>query len=160
MWFYVLTGSSLQINRYETKDNRDVAQPVIQLYPLKGSELLVLLNNINDLYKIAHDFDSQINEDNIKFFIQKQFSYPGAEKRLTVGHLVREFINVLNILSNTENNTSDLREELLGKEIKISEDLDSLDEFKDVEDFDDSIEETNETSSVETTKPSMLNRFK
>lgn len=132
LYSYDALKRRLLINRYETKENRDVAQPVIQLYPLNPNELLVLLLNINDLYKIAHDIETDITMENVQYFLTKQYSVLGADKKLTVGHLVREFINVLNLLSNSNNNTEELKLELLGREIKteassVEESFDLLD---------------------------------
>lgn len=168
LYSYDALKRRLQINRYETKENRDVAQPVIQLYPLNANELLVLLMNINELYKIANEFDSQIIIEDVQYFLVKQYSYPGAEKRLTVGHLVREFINVLNILFNNPTNTDELRKEILGKQIETPSD--SLEEqFQDDED-ETTVKNLNTTPQVndfsndsliqEKNENPILNRFK
>ncbi|WP_139490044.1 ATP-binding protein [Brevibacillus dissolubilis] len=88
----------LESNPYETKQFRDLTQPVIKLTPLKNEETFVLLQKIQDVHAAHHDYPKTISNEEIIRFIQTMQARPGAEDHLTVGDIVRRFIDVLNVL--------------------------------------------------------------
>ncbi len=102
----------LQSNRFETHEFRDLSQPVINLAPLKHNETFVLLKKIRDIHAIHYGYDSIVRDEEIKSFIQEEYSRPGAEENLTVGDVIRNFIGALNIL---HQNTSYDRSKLFGQ---------------------------------------------
>lgn len=103
LYSYGALRRRLEVNRYETEEFRDLSQPVIELSPLKQEELFVLLQRIRDIHAIHHKYNADITEDDIKVFIYQEFSLPGSDKFTTVGHIVKRFLDALNIIhSNPE----------------------------------------------------------
>lgn len=88
----------LESNRFETNEFRDLSQPVIKLTPLKLDETYVLLQKLRDIHSVHYEYQSTVTDEEIKIFIQKEYSRPGAMENLTVGDLIRGFIGALNIL--------------------------------------------------------------
>lgn len=98
LYSYGALRRRLEVNRYETEEFRDLSQPVIKLSPLKQEELFVLLQRLREIHAVHYKYESSITDEELKNFIIKEFSVPGAEQHTTVGHVVKRFIDSLNIL--------------------------------------------------------------
>ena len=98
LYSYGALRRRLETNRYETEDHRDLTQPVINLTPLKSEDLFSLLKRLKDIYAIHYKYEANVIDDEIKSFIKKEFSVPGSKQYTTVGHVVKRFIDALNIL--------------------------------------------------------------
>jgi len=98
LYSYGALRRRLEVNRYETEEHRDLSQPVIQLIPLKQEELFVLLQRVRDIHAHHYQYQSNIEDKEIKTFIIQEFSLPGAEQYTTVGHIIKRFLDALNIL--------------------------------------------------------------
>lgn len=99
----------LESNRFETKEYRDLSQPVIKLTPLKHDETYVLLQKLRDIHSTHMGYETSVKDDEIQKFIRQEYSKPGAEENLTVGDVIRTFIGALNILQqNSSYNRADI----------------------------------------------------
>lgn len=98
LYSYGALRRRLELNRYETDEFRDLTQPVIKLSPLSHEDLFVLLQRIRDIHSFHYKYKSDVSDDELKAFIIKEFSVPGAKQYTTVGHIVKRFIDALNIL--------------------------------------------------------------
>jgi len=88
----------LETNPYETKEFRDLSQPVIKLTPLNHDDTYLLLSKLKDIHAAHHGYVSSVSQEEIVSFINDQYSRPGAENNLTVGHIIKHFLSVLNII--------------------------------------------------------------
>lgn len=111
LYSYEALKSRLQLNKFETEQYRDLSQPVIKLTPLKVEETFVLLQKISDIHATHHDYESNITDEEIKGFLQKEYSMPGAEGNMTTRDIVRNFIGGLNMIVQ---NPDFHREEIFG----------------------------------------------
>ncbi|MEH7251805.1 ATP-binding protein [Neobacillus niacini] len=93
----------LETNRFETNEFRDLSQPVIKLKPLKHEETYVLLQKLRDIHAAHYGYQSNVTNEEMKQFIQKEYARPGALENLTVGDVVRGFLGALNILHQNSN---------------------------------------------------------
>lgn len=98
LYSYGALRRRLEVNRYETAEHRDLTQPVIELSPLKQEELFVLLQRIRGIHAGHYKYQANITDEEIKMFIIREFSLPGSEKFTTVGHIVKRFLDALNII--------------------------------------------------------------
>lgn len=98
LFSYYALKTRLESNRFETLEIRDFAQPVIKLQPLNHSEVFVLLKKLKAIFDF--NYKTQINfiEDDIKIFMEEMFNKPGAAEFLTPREVIRDFLNILNIL--------------------------------------------------------------
>jgi hypothetical protein len=85
-------------NKFETTEYRDLSQPAIKLTPLKIEELYVLLQKLRDIHAAHHGYEAKVTDDEIQSFLKKEYSRPGAQENLTVGDVIRSFIQALDIL--------------------------------------------------------------
>jgi hypothetical protein len=95
---YDALKTRLKVNAFETAALRDYAQPVIRLIPLTHNELFVLLQNLKEIFDIHYQVKLDFSEKDIQTFMEELFNKPGANEVLTPRDVIRDFLNLLNIL--------------------------------------------------------------
>lgn len=131
LFSYAALKSRLQTNKFETAEIRDFAQPVIRLYPLDHNEVFVLLKKLKFIFDFHYQVDVAITDEDIQTFMEDMFNKPGASEFLTPREVIRDFLNILNILR--QNPNVDKRKMFV--EIKITDErpstaaLDSIEEI-------------------------------
>lgn len=98
MFSYGALKRRLKSNKYETKEFRDLSQPVIKLTPLNQNDIFLLLSKLKDIHAIHYGYTPEISKEEIESFLKKEYDRPGASENLTVGDIIRNFIGALNIL--------------------------------------------------------------
>ena len=128
---YQALKSRLETNKFETAEIRDFAQPVIRLMPLDHNEIFVLLNKLKAIFDFNYKTEINIEDSDIQQFMEELFNKPGASEFLTPREVIRDFLNILNIIR--QNPTVD-KNRLFG-ELEISDErpievsLDSIEEL-------------------------------
>ncbi|EIA08622.1 ATP-binding protein [Flavobacterium frigoris] len=95
---YDALKTRLITNKYETAEIRDFAQPVIRLLPLDHNEIFVLLKKLKAIFDYNYKTEISINDEDIQQFMEELFNKPGASEFLTPREVIRDFLNILNIL--------------------------------------------------------------
>lgn len=95
---YDALKTRLVTNKYETAEIRDFAQPVIRLLPLDHNEIFVLLKNLKAIFDYNYKTELSVNDDDIQQFMEELFNKPGASEFLTPREVIRDFLNILNII--------------------------------------------------------------
>ena len=95
---YDALKTRLVTNKYETAEIRDFAQPVLRLLPLNHDEILFLLKNLKDIFDYNYKTKISINDSEIHQFMEELFNKPGASEFLMPREVIREFLNILNII--------------------------------------------------------------
>jgi len=98
LFSYHALKSRLETNKYETADIRDFAQPVIRLMPLDHNEIFVLLKKLREIFNFNYKTNIDISDDDIIAFMEEMFNKPGASEFLTPREVIRDFLNIMNIL--------------------------------------------------------------
>lgn len=98
LFSYQALKSRLQTNKFETLEVRDYAQPVIKLTPLDHNEIFVLLKKLKMIFDYNYKSDINISDEDISAFMEEMFNKPGASEFLTPREVIRDFLNILNIL--------------------------------------------------------------
>lgn len=98
LYSYQALKSRLETNKYETAELRDFAQPVIHLMPLNNNEVFVLLKKLKLIFDFNYKTESSISDEEIQFFMEEMYNKPGASEFLTPREVIRDFLNILNIL--------------------------------------------------------------
>jgi hypothetical protein len=131
LFSYNALKTRLETNKFETTDLRDFAQPVIKLLPLDHNEVFVLLKKLKAIFDFNYKTQIEISDSEIQSFMEEMFNKPGASEFLTPREVIRDFLNILNIL---RQNPSLDKKKLFG-EIEISDErpnevsLDSIEEL-------------------------------
>lgn len=98
LFSYQALKTRLETNKYETADIRDFAQPVIRLMPLDNNEIFVLLKKLRDIFNFNYKANIDLSDDDIIAFMEEMFNKPGASEFLTPREVIRDFLNIMNIL--------------------------------------------------------------
>ncbi len=98
LFSYKALKSRLETNRFETAEARDYAQPVIRLMPLDHNEIFVLLKKLKAIFDFHYKSETNISDREIQGFMEELFNKPGAAEFLTPRELIRDFLNILNIV--------------------------------------------------------------
>ncbi len=110
---YEALKSRLEEGRFGRDDVKDVLAPVIKLSPLTYEEMLVLIEKLAEIHAGLFDYNLTICQEDMINFIKIEFSRIGAETNITPREVIRDFIELLNIVyQNPDINVS----ELLGSE--------------------------------------------
>lgn len=106
---YDALKTRLKVNKYETSKYRDYSQPVIRLMPLSHDEIFVLLYNLRAIFHFNYNCNIDFSDKDIQVFMEEIYNKPGASEFLTPREVIRDFLNILNILrQNPEANKQEL----------------------------------------------------
>ncbi|WP_300433955.1 ATP-binding protein [Christiangramia sp.] len=131
LFSYDALKTRLETNKFETSKFRDYSQPVIKLQPLNHSEIFVLLKNLKEIFDSNYNVQIEITDEDIQLYMEEIFNKPGADEFLTPREVIRDFLNILNILR--QNPSADKKDLIL--QIEISDErpeeisIDSIEEL-------------------------------
>jgi hypothetical protein len=103
LFSYEALKTRLSTNKYETIEVRDFAQPVLKLLPLNHNEIFVLLKKLKAIFDFNYKTIIQISDENIHQFMEELYNKPGAAEFLTPREVIRDFLNILNIVRQNPN---------------------------------------------------------
>lgn len=98
VYSYEALRSRLTQGRFGREDLRDMLAPVIRLQPLTYEELLVLIEKLADIHADYFGYERALTEDDLVGFLQIEFGRVGADTHLTPREVIRDFIELLDIL--------------------------------------------------------------
>ncbi|WP_449354836.1 ATP-binding protein [Virgibacillus natechei] len=98
MFSYGALKRRLESNKFETKEHRDLSQPVIKLTPLNQNDTFVLLTKLKEIHAVHYGYDPNITKEEIASFLKQEYARPGANENLTVGDIIRNFLGALSIM--------------------------------------------------------------
>lgn len=113
IYSYEALRSRLTQGRFAQDGLVDMLAPVIYLQPLSYEELLVLIEKLADIHADLFGYARTLSQDDLLKFLQLEYSRVGADTHLTPREVIRDFIEMLDILSQ---NTGLTLLDLLGSE--------------------------------------------
>ncbi len=84
-------------------EHMDLLSPVIKLQPLSYEELLVLTEKLADIHATLYEYEQIITQKDMVDFIQIEFGRIGADSHITPREVIRDFIEVLDIVYQNPN---------------------------------------------------------
>ncbi|MDY2776850.1 MAG: ATP-binding protein [Collinsella sp.] len=108
---YEALRSRLAQGRFAREGMRDMLAPLIHLHPLTYEELLVLIEKLAQIHAGYHGYATPLTVENLVSFLTAEFARVGAETHLTPREVIRDFIELLDIVY--QNPRADI-DELLG----------------------------------------------
>ena len=79
-------------------EHKDLLSPVIKLLPLTNEEMLILIEKLTDIHAGLYDYKQIVNQQDMVDFIEIEFSRIGADTHITPREVIRDFIEVLDIV--------------------------------------------------------------
>lgn len=113
VYSYEALRSRLAAGRFGGEDVKDMLAPVIRLAPLTYEEMLVLTEKLADIHAGLFEYEQKLKQDDLITFIKIEFGRIGADTNITPREVIRDFIELLNIICQNPGLTV---EKLMGSE--------------------------------------------
>ncbi len=98
VYSYEALKSRLAEGRFGRDGVQDVLAPVIKLKPLSYEEMLVLIEKLAEIHAGLFEYERTLSQEELIDFIQIEFGRIGAEINITPREVIRDFIELLNIV--------------------------------------------------------------
>lgn len=95
---YEALRSRLTQGRFAREGMRDMLAPIIRLQPLTYEELLVLIEKLAQIHAGYFGYACALNENDLVEFLKIEFGRVGADTHLTPREVIRDFIELLDIM--------------------------------------------------------------
>ena len=95
---YEALRSRLTQGRFASAGLSDMLAPVIHLEPLTYEELLVLIEKLAEIHAGYFGYERTLTEAQLVSFLQVEFGRVGADTHLTPREVIRDFIELLDIV--------------------------------------------------------------
>lgn len=106
---YEALRSRLAQGRFARNDLKDMLAPIIRLQPLTYEELLVLIEKLMQIHAGYFGWTPTLTENDLVDFLKIEFGRVGADTHLTPREVIRDFIELLDILcQNPDANVAEL----------------------------------------------------
>lgn len=106
---YEALRSRLAQGRFARDDLKDMLAPIIRLQPLTYEELLVLIEKLMQIHAGYFGWTPTLTENDLVDFLKIEFGRVGADTHLTPREVIRDFIELLDILcQNPDANVAEL----------------------------------------------------
>ena len=79
-------------------EHKDLLSPVIRLLPLTNEEMLILVEKLADIHAGLYGYEQIVTQQDMVDFIEIEFSRIGADTHITPREVIRDFIEVLDIV--------------------------------------------------------------
>lgn len=103
IYSYEALKSRLTEGRFGKGEMKDMLAPVIKLSPLTYEEMLVLTEKLADIHSELFEYENRLTEDDLVSFIKIEYSRIGADTAITPREVIRDFIELLNIIYQNPN---------------------------------------------------------
>ena len=97
VYSYEALRSRLAEGHFST-EHKDLLSPVIRLLPLTNEEMLILIEKLADIHAGLYEYKQIVTQLDMVDFIEIEFSRIGADTHITPREVIRDFIEVLDII--------------------------------------------------------------
>ena len=133
---YEALRSRLAQGRFAREDLKDMLAPIIRLQPLTYEELLVLIEKLMQIHAGYFGWTPTLTENDLVDFLKIEFGRVGADTHLTPREVIRDFIELLDILcQNPDANVAELLKSVGGDALTSAVTTDSTDAAGDDRNF-------------------------
>lgn len=116
---YDALKSRLESGKFSDATTQDLLSPIIKLEPLTHEELFILIEKLSNIHADLYSYSANITEDEMISFLKMEFERIGSGLNITPREVIRDFIEILNILyQNPEKTIEDI---IKGNSIVLSE---------------------------------------
>ena len=98
VYSYEALRSRLAEGRFSKPGARDLLAPVIRLEPLTAEEMLVLCEKLSSMHAGLYGYEERLTGEDLTGFIKLEYSRIGAEQNITPREVIRDFIELLDLL--------------------------------------------------------------
>lgn len=95
---YDALKSRLESGKFSDAATQDLLSPIIKLETLTQEELFVLIEKLANIHADLYSYTADITEDEMIAFLKMEFERIGSGSNITPREVIRDFIEILNIL--------------------------------------------------------------
>lgn len=108
---YEALRSRLAEGHFATEDKKDLSAPIIRLAMLSQEEMYILIEKIMNIHSQLYKYTPSLSHEDLLYFLTVEYNRVGAKTHITPREIIRDFIELINILYQNPDTTV---EELLG----------------------------------------------
>jgi len=102
---YEALRSRLAEGHFATADIKDLSAPIIRLLMLNQEEMYVLIEKLRDIHAGLFNYVSMLTHEDLLYFLTVEYNRVGAETHITPREIIRDFIELVNILHQNPDKT-------------------------------------------------------
>ena len=102
---YDALRSRLTEGKFASEDTVNLLSPIIRLKRLTPDEMFILTEKLRDIHSDLHEYKSELTQDDLMQFIKIEYERVGANTNITPREVIRDFIELLDILYQNPNKT-------------------------------------------------------
>lgn len=108
---YEALRSRLAEGHFSTAEIKDLSAPIIRLQMLSWEEMYILVEKLQDIHAQLYNYAPTLGHDDLLYFLTVEYNRVGAGTHITPREIIRDFIELVNILhQNPQMNVSELLE--------------------------------------------------
>lgn len=100
---YDALRSRLTEGKFASEDTVNLLSPIIRLKRLTPDEMFILIEKLRDIHSDLHEYQSELTTEDLMSFIKIEYERVGANTNITPREVIRDFIELLDILYQNPN---------------------------------------------------------
>lgn len=98
LFSYEALRSRLEEGHFATADIKDLTAPIIRLQMLSQEEMYILVEKLMNLHGQLYNYTPTLTHEDLVYFLTVEYNRVGAETHITPREIIRDFIELINIL--------------------------------------------------------------
>lgn len=95
---YEALRSRLAEGHFSTTDTRDFSAPIIRLQMLTQEEMYILVEKLQNIHAGLYNYTPALSQEDLVYFLTVEYNRVGASTHITPREIIRDFIELINIL--------------------------------------------------------------
>ncbi len=95
---YEALRSRLAEGHFANGEIRDFSAPIIRLQMLNQEEMYILVEKLRDIHAGLYKYEPVLKHEDLVYFLTVEYNRVGAESHITPREIIRDFIELVNIL--------------------------------------------------------------
>jgi hypothetical protein len=98
LFSYEALRSRLGEGHFASEKVKDLSAPIIRLQMLSQEEMYILVEKLRDIHMQLFNYSSSLKHEDLLYFLTVEYNRVGAETHITPREIIRDFIELINIL--------------------------------------------------------------
>ncbi len=98
LFSYEALRSRLQEGHFATDGLKDLSAPIIRLQMLSQEEMYILVEKLRDIHAGLYHYAPTLGREELLYFLTVEYNRVGADTHITPREIIRDFIELANIL--------------------------------------------------------------
>ena len=109
LFSYEALRSRLAEGHFASADIKDLSAPIIRLQMLTHEEMYILVEKLRDMHARLYSYIPMLTHEDLVYFLTVEYNRVGAETHITPREIIRDFIELINILhQNPDKSVADI----------------------------------------------------